>query len=75
MQEKGLKGFFNNFLSKESLFRDKKVLQASYTPETIKHREDQIKTIANILAPTLKLDKPSNLFIYGKTGSGKTLSI
>tara|TARA_Y100000034_G_scaffold14075_1_gene14726 strand:- start:36398 stop:37609 length:1212 start_codon:yes stop_codon:yes gene_type:complete len=75
MEEKGLKGFLNDFLSKESLFRDKKVLQASYTPETIKHREKEIKHIANILAPILKLDKPSNLFVYGKTGTGKTLTI
>ncbi len=75
MKEKGLKGFFNDFLSKESLFKDKKVLQASYTPETVKHREKEIKHIANILAPVLKLDKPSNLFIYGKTGTGKTLSV
>ncbi len=27
-----------------------------------------------ILAPALRLERPSNLFIYGKTGSGKTLS-
>ncbi len=75
MNEKGLKGFFDEFLSKKSLFKDKKVLQASYIPETIKHREKQIKQIANILAPSLKLDKPSNLFVYGKTGTGKTLTI
>jgi len=44
-------------------------------PEEIKHRDEQIEQIANILAPALKGDKPSNLFIYGKTGSGKTLTI
>ena len=45
---------------------NKKVLQSNFIPETIFHRDDQIKTIAGVLAPSLKLDRPSNLFIYGK---------
>ena len=74
MVEKGLESFFESFLNKESVFIDKRVLQSSYTPETILHREEQTKQIANILAPTLKQEKPSNIFIYGKTGTGKTLT-
>ena len=35
----------------------------------------EINQIANILAPCLRLEKPSNLFIYGKTGTGKTVSV
>ena len=73
--ERGLGVFFEAFLNKESVFFDKKALQSSYIPETILHREDQIKQIANILAPALRGDKPSNLFVYGKTGAGKTLTI
>jgi len=75
MAQRGLNGFFESFLKKESLFNDKKILQASYIPETIIHRDDEIKQIAKILAPSLRLELPSNLFIYGKTGTGKTLSI
>jgi archaeal cell division control protein 6 len=41
----------------------------------IAHRDEQIETIASIIAPVLRLEKPSNLFIYGKTGTGKTLSV
>lgn len=73
--EKGLEFLFESFLRKESVFFDKKVLQTSYIPETILHREEQTKQIANILAPALKMDKPSNVFVYGKTGTGKTLTI
>jgi archaeal cell division control protein 6 len=68
-------GLFESFLDKESLFVDKKVLQSSYAPPEIFHREKQIKLIADILAPALKLDKPSNLFVYGKTGTGKTSTV
>lgn len=70
-----LNKFFNDFLEKESLFKNRKVLQTSYIPNQIQHREEQIKQIADVLAPVLKHEKPSNLFIYGKTGSGKTLSV
>lgn len=67
-------GFFDGFLKDKLIFKDKGVLQANYAPEEILHRGEQIKQIANILAPALRLEKPSNLFIYGKTGTGKTLS-
>jgi len=75
MNEKGLIGFFESFLRKESIFTNRTVLQSNYTPLDIKHRDEQINQIASILAPVLKLERPSNLFIYGKTGTGKTLSI
>ncbi|MBT3397398.1 AAA family ATPase [archaeon] len=58
-----------------SLFQNKGVLQVRYTPESIPHRDEQIKSIASILASTLRGERPSNLFVYGKTGTGKTLSI
>ncbi|MBT4540982.1 ORC1-type DNA replication protein [Candidatus Woesearchaeota archaeon] len=74
MTEKGLGGFFENFLKKDSLFNQKAVLQASYTPGEIIHREKELNLLANILAPCLRLEKPSNVFLYGKTGTGKTLT-
>ena len=73
MIEKRLLGFFESFVNKESLFLDKRALQTPYIPETISHRDEQIKRIANTLAPSLRLNTPSNLFVYGKTGTGKTL--
>ena len=62
-------------VEKRSLFKDKKTLQSNYTPENIPHRDEQIKNIASILAPALIGNKTSNLFIYGGTGTGKTISI
>lgn len=75
MTKKKLNNFFENFLTKDSIFIDKKSMQVSFVPGDIDHRDEQIDQIANILAPSLKLEKPSNLFIYGKTGTGKTLSV
>jgi len=58
-----------------SLFKNKQILQSNHSPEDIPHRGDQIKNVASILAPSLLGEKTSNLFIYGKTGTGKTLSV
>lgn len=74
IDEKGKETLFEIFSRKGGVFFDKSVLQASYNPEIVLHREEQKKQIANILAPTLRGDKPSNIFIYGKTGTGKTLT-
>jgi len=74
-EKRGLGKFFDDYMDKKPLFKDKQVLQSSYTPETIPHRDEQIEHIAGILAPSLRLEKPSNLFLYGKTGTGKTLSV
>jgi len=67
-------GIFDSF-SQEGIFKDKSFLQINYKPEEIPHRDDQIKQVASILAPVLRGERPSNLFLYGKTGTGKTLSI
>lgn len=64
---------FDSFAT-SSLFKNKVVLQSNYSPETILHRSDQIENIASILGPTLTGERASNLFLYGKTGTGKTLS-
>jgi len=64
-----------NSIENRSLFKDKPVLQLNYSPDDIPHRNKEIEYIASILAPTLLGQKTSNLFVYGKTGTGKTLSI
>ena len=69
-----LDNIFDSF-DKNAVFKNKSVLQTNHHPEDILHRSEQINQIASILAPTLRGERTSNLFLYGKTGTGKTLSI
>ncbi len=72
--QKGLSDFFEKYMETKSLFLDRALLQSAHNPDTILHRDKEISSIASILAPCLKGERPSNLFVYGKAGSGKTLS-
>ena len=64
---------FTQYLQKRnSLVKNKKILQSSYIPENLPHRDDKINEIVEIVAPSLNKDKPSNILIIGKTGTGKT---
>ena len=71
---KAIQTIFDNF-DKNRIFKDKSILQINHNPEEILHREVQITQIASILAPILRGERTSNLFLYGKTGTGKTLSM
>src|SRR3990167_3219456 len=74
MMGSALDNIFNSYAG-GSIFKNKSVLQINYTPETIPHRNSQIEAVASILAPALKGERVSNLFLYGNTGTGKTLSV
>jgi cell division control protein 6 len=67
-------GLFDDLLSGEPIFENKEVLRPSYTPEELPHRSEQINNIATILVSALRGETPSNILIYGKTGTGKTAS-
>lgn len=73
MAEGNLQSMFSNYLEKDSFFKNKEALTTDWKPENILHREDQINNLASILAPSLRGDDPSNVFIYGSVGTGKTL--
>lgn len=74
-QKDDLDDFFDEFINNKPIFKDRSVLLSNHKPDKIPHREDYIKDIAKILAPALRCERPSNLFIYGKTGTGKSLCV
>ena len=63
---------FNSFVNGVKLFKDREVLRHDYIPERLPHREEQIKLLGETVAPVLRDSRCSNIFIYGKTGTGKT---
>jgi cell division control protein 6 len=63
---------FENFVKGAKLFKDREVLRHDYLPEKLPHRESQIRLLGGAVAPVLKDARCSNIFIYGKTGTGKT---
>ncbi|MFZ0891489.1 MAG: orc1/cdc6 family replication initiation protein [Thermoplasmata archaeon] len=59
--------------TKGELFKgSREILRESYIPSRLPHREHQIRQVAEVLAPALQGEIPSNLLIYGKIGTGKT---
>lgn len=69
---KGLDEVFDQFLTNAKIFENRDVLRHDYVPEKLPHREEQIKHLGRMVAPILNDSRCSNIFIYGKTGTGKT---
>jgi cell division control protein 6 len=67
-----LDGVFEKFVNGAKLFKDREVLRHDYLPERLPHREEQIRILGETVAPVLRDARCSNIFIYGKTGTGKT---
>ena len=68
-------GLFKKYLTNNRIFKDREVLRHSYRPQILPHRKPQIEEVASILAPSLRNETPSNILIYGKTGTGKTACV
>ena len=63
---------FEKFVYNNKIFKDREVLRHDYLPDKLPHREEQIRQLGETVAPVLKGSRGSNVFIYGKTGTGKT---
>lgn len=55
-----------------SIFKDKIPLDHRWLPDKLVHREEQIRQIAKNWIDVLNGVTPSNVTLYGKTGTGKT---
>lgn len=63
---------FDPLLKGRQIFCNREVLRASYNPSRLPHRDGEINHLATILVDALRGETPSNVFIYGQTGTGKT---
>jgi cell division control protein 6 len=63
---------FGKLLGCDGLFVNREAMRPTFMPEILPHRENEINNLASVLVPALRQETPSNVFIYGKTGTGKT---
>lgn len=61
------------FDTTQRIFSNRDVLDVDkYQPDELIERDEQIDEYASALEPVLNGWKPNNVFVYGKTGTGKT---
>jgi cell division control protein 6 len=61
--------------SGKSIIKNRDILHFTYMPDIILHRKSEQEQVTQSLLPILKKSRPSNLLVYGKPGTGKTLVV
>lgn len=63
------------FVPNNPIFKEEKMLSKSYVPKNIIGRNTQLEQIAANLAPITRHGDPINMYIWGGSGVGKTITI
>ncbi len=70
--EEGVENVFDRIPLQSSIFKRREVVRFDYVPSQLPYRDAEIMKMALILSSIFREAVPSNIFIYGKTGTGKT---
>lgn len=62
-------------LDTQQIFKNREYLRPTYIPENLPHRDEEVDQLARIWVAPLRGETPSNVFVYGKTGTGKTATV
>ncbi|QLC35446.1 AAA family ATPase (plasmid) [Halarchaeum sp. CBA1220] len=63
------------FERKESPFDNDEALTEDYMPDTVLGRDEELDEISEVLQQLIDNEAPINTFIYGVSGTGKTVSV
>jgi len=57
-----------------AIFDDEDVLRDDYQPERLEERDEELEEYKAYFQPVINGKQPRNIFLYGKTGVGKTVA-
>lgn len=58
-----------------AIIQCEQLLNSRYVPDTVVARDEQMEVIGHNLSPILRQGEPSNMYIWGDTGVGKTITV
>lgn len=70
------KNQFSRFFDPVSnIIVNENLLNSRYVPNTVIARDEQMEKMGHYLSPILRQGEPSNMYIWGDTGVGKTITV
>lgn len=71
-----VKNQFSRFFDPVSnIIVNENLLNSRYVPNTVIARDEQMEKMGHYLSPILRQGEPSNMYIWGDTGVGKTITV
>jgi cell division control protein 6 len=64
----------DSFTRNDFIFENETVLREEYQPDDLLERDDELAAYQNALDPVINGAPPKNIFLYGQSGVGKTIS-
>ena len=73
VETKMRENIFDSLIESDSLFVDRQAFEHGFEPDSLPHREKEVRGLGENLVEALRGHIPSNMLLYGVPGSGKTI--